>query len=98
MPAGFAQPALVRVTIETGVVLVVLVNVLPLALLLAVLPVLLSVAAGLLVPVPRVVVLVGVPARSAGSQPSPSGWRTGRGVSCVKSCVMRRIVVCTASR
>jgi hypothetical protein len=39
-----------------------------------------------------------VPESSAGSQPSPSGWRTGRGTSCVKSCVMRRMVVCTACR
>jgi hypothetical protein len=39
-----------------------------------------------------------VPESSAGSQPSPRGWRTGRGTSCVKSCVMRRMVVCTACR
>jgi hypothetical protein len=37
-----------------------------------------------------------VPESSAGSQPSPRGWRTGRGTSCVKSCAMRRMVVCTA--
>src|ERR1700733_11901870 len=39
-----------------------------------------------------------VPESSASSQPSPRGWRTGRGTSCVKSCVMRRMVVCTACR
>ncbi len=39
-----------------------------------------------------------VPESSAGNQPSPRGWRTGRGTSCVKSCVITRKVVCTACR